>query len=521
MRIRNLFRREKPAAPRRIAPTIRERRPLVPRRRSFESAASSDITASWTRTAKSADQVVFQNLETLRARSRDLQCNNDHVRRFIALVRANVVGAQGIRVQSKVTRPGQNNTEADTPARRAIEAELARWGRAEHCNLQGQLSWVEIQQLAAASIAGDGEAILREHTAGPYGYQLELIDPQLLDVKYCEDLGNGHRILFGIEYDQRGRAVAYHFKQPSAGPLTYTAASGNHYQRVDAREIRHLFLCDFVGQKRGIPWTATPALRLKMIGAFEDAALVNARVGASKMGFIKRSAAELAYTGDDQPDVDQDTGDYHETLEPGTVGYLNDGEDFVGFDPAYPSGDFGPFVKNCLRSVAAGLGVSYHNLAQDLEGVNYSSAKVGELVDKELWMCLQDWLTDKLVRPVFETWLARQHVLGTIKIGANPLGRPLEQYLPARYQPKRWKEIDPLKAVSAQREAVALGKSSISQLILEDGGDPDEVFQQLADDIERLRALGLPLPSFLPPEAYKALGGDDEPAATGETDHAT
>ena len=490
---------------------------MLPRRRGYDGAQASNITATWGRTAKSADQVVYQDLETLRARSREQQYNNDFVRRFIALVRANVVGARGVRVQSKVMQPG--GREADQPARQAIEDEFSRWGRAEHCHLQGRQSWVELQQLAAATIAGDGEVLVREHAAGPYGYQLELIDAQLLDVKYCEDLKSGHRILFGIEYDPRGRAVAYHFKQPSQSPLSYTASHGGHYQRVPAREIRHLFLADFVDQKRGIPWTATGLLRLKMIGAFEDAALVNARVGASKMGFIKQTSTEGMYRGDDQDEngerIDPDTGDYIEALEPAMVGHLGPGEEFVGFDPTYPSGDFGPFVKSCLRGIAAGLGVSYHNLAQDLEGVNYSSAKVGELVDKELWMCLQDWLTERLVRPVFEEWLARQHALGTILVnGRSPLGRPLAEYLAARYQPKRWKDIDPLKAVNARREAVALGTNSVTQFILEDGNDPDEVFQQLADDVARLKALGLK-----PPEAATYLlqtGAPDDAAENDE-----
>ena len=482
---------------------------MVPRRRSYDGAKAGNLTASWGRTAKSADQLIYQDLETLRARSREQQYNNDYVRRFISLVRANVVGANGVKVQSKVMQPG--GREADQPARSAIEAELARWGRAENCHLQGRHSWVEIQQLAVATVAGDGEVILRTHSAGPYGYQLELIDPQLLDVKHCEELKNGRRILFGIEYDQRGRAEAYHFKQPSASPLTYTAASGNHYQRVPAREIRHLYLSDFVDQKRGIPWTATALLRLKMIGAFEDAALVNARVGASKMGFIKRNRAEVPYTGDDQPDLDQATGDVVEALEPGSVDYLEEGEEFQSFDPTYPSGEFGPFVQNCVRSVAMGLGVSHHSLSGDLSGVNYSSAKVGELVDKEIWMALQEWLIERLVRPVFEEWLERQHALGTILVnGRSPLGRPLAEYLPARFQPKRWKEIDPLKAINARREAVALGIASPSQFIMEDGNDPDEVLQQLADDVKRMQALGLK-----PPEAATYI------LQTGEHDDAT
>ncbi|MFS1525324.1 phage portal protein [Microbulbifer sp. 2304DJ12-6] len=523
MGIFNFFRREKPAAQRRIAPRFRTpgARPMLPRRRSFESARVSNVTASWGTTPKSADQIIYQNLTALRARSRDQRCNSDHVRRFDQLVRINVVGARGIVVQSKVMRPG--GKAPDKPARQAIESEFKLWGRAENCHLQGRLSWVEIQQQILSSIAIDGEALVREHAAGRYGYQLELIDVELLDVRYCEDLSSGNRILFGMEYNPQGRAVAYHFKQPSPSPLTYTHTSGAHYERVDAREIHHLFLSEFVGQKRGIPWTATGLFRLKMLGGFEDAALVNARVGASKMGWIKDDNPDETYTGDGQEPLkgehtDPHTGDHIEEMEPAYIGHLGPNQDFVGFDPTYPSGDFDPFVQSCLHSISMGFGVSHHGLSGNLSKVNYSSAKVGDLVDKENWMYLQNWLIDKLGRPVFETWMERQHLLQTIKIGTKPLGRPLQEYLLARYQPKRWKEVDELKAVSAQREAVALGKSSISRLILEDGEDPDEVFEQLAEDMHRLRALGLPLPSFLPPEAYKALKESEPDGAPNDAD---
>ncbi|WP_444919305.1 phage portal protein (plasmid) [Microbulbifer sp. CnH-101-G] len=523
MGILDIFRREKPAAQRRIAPKFRVPRakPMVPRQRSFESAKSSNITASWGTKPKSADQVIYQNLTALRARSRDQRCNSDHVRRFDQLVRINVVGARGIVVQSKVMRPG--GKEPDKPARQAIESEFQRWGRAENCHLQGRLSWVEIQQQIMSCIAIDGEAIVREHAAGPYGYQLEIIDSELLDVRFCEELKNGNRILFGIEFDQRGRAVAYHFSQPSPSPHTYTHTSGAHYERVDASEIWHLFITEFVGQKRGIPWTATGLFRLKMLSGFEDAALVNARVGASKMGFITESDSSDVYIGDDQDPlagehIDPETGDHVEELEPAYIERLAPGQGFVGFDPTYPSGDFDPFMQSCLHSISMGFGVSHHGLSGNLSKVNYSSAKVGDLVDKENWMYLQNWLIDKLGRPVFETWMERQHLLHTIKIGTKPLGRPLPEYLLARYQPKRWKEVDELKAVSAQREAVALGKASISRLILEDGEDPDEVFEQLAEDVKRLRDLGLPLPTFLPPEAYKALTESEPDGAPKDAD---
>jgi lambda family phage portal protein len=131
---------------------------------------------------------------------------------------------------------------------------------------------------------------------------------------------------------------------------------GRSYVRIPADEIIHGFLPDMVGQKRGLPWTATALWRLQMLGGFEKAALVNARVAASKGGFFQWREGE-------GPEKEEDEELYMEA-DPGSFQELPSGVEFKEWNPQYPSNEFGPFHKAMLRGIASGLEVTYVNLAR-------------------------------------------------------------------------------------------------------------------------------------------------------------
>lgn len=471
----------------RTAPTLKTR--------SFAAGSIGDrLNASWSSSAQSPDQLIYQNLATLRARSREQVCNNDYAKRFISLVKTNVIGKNGISIQSKVEG---FDGKPDRPAQNAIEAALSDWSKSKNCDFKESLSFVEINNLAIGTIATDGEVIIRQRTSGKYLYQLELIDPALLDVNHNTKLQSGNVIRFGIEYNAQGRRVAYHLTDNSKGAdsdIYYTNYEKKVYIRVDAKEIIHLFITDFIDQKRGIPWMSTALQRMKMVIGFEDASLVNARAGASKMGFYTSEGGE-EYRGEDGEGED---GELYESFEAGTMTKLPEGVGFQSFNPEYPSGEFAAFMKTCLRGISSGLNVSYNTLGNDLEGVNFSSMRHGAVEEREIWKCLQDWLIEKMVRPVFEEWISRCWELELISIpskngSSKPLSRDLDSYLKASFQPRRWDWVDPLKDIQARRQEIELGITSVSAIIREKGLDPETVWADIEKDREILNKLGLTL----------------------------
>ncbi|MFW2374087.1 MAG: phage portal protein, partial [Gammaproteobacteria bacterium] len=309
------------------------------------------------------------------------------------------------------------------------------------------------------------------------GLQIGFYDTDAIDFNYNEDFKNGEHVRFGVHFYPSGKRKGYWFIDTKV------------YDRrsfVPADEIIHEFIVLKALQKRGLPWASTALLRLNMLGGYEEAALVNARTGASKMGF---------YTS---PDGDatigelQDDGSLVATAEPGTFEQLPAGVEFNSYDPAYPSNEFSDFVKSSLRGISAGLNVSYHNLANDLTDVNYSSARIGELSDREVWKMLQDWIIESLLIPLFEEWLKMSLLLGVIKTSkGNSFPFNLEKFTAPSFQGRRWQWVDPQKEANAQKILIDNNLKSRSSVIREQGQDPEDVWLEIQRENDRMKELGI------------------------------
>ena len=441
--------------------------------RNFSAALTNNLTYNWSSSTIGIDQLIASNLQQLRARSRDQVNNNDYMIRFMSLVKQNVIG-QGITFQSRVINP--DGTQ-DKYANDAIEKAWKDFSKRENCDIEGRLNLIEMTRLYISTVAEDGEVLIRKFAGGKYGLQLKFYDVDYIDFNYNDNLKNGEYIRFGIHFYESGKRKGYYLK------------TNNEYSDkrnfVLAKEIIHEFIVLKAMQKRGLPWSSTALLRLNMLGGYEEAALVNARVGASKMGFFTSPDAD-AY-GEETTD-----GDLVTEANAGTFENLPSGVEFQKFDPAYPSGEFAEFVKSSLRGIASGLNVSYHNLANDLSDVNYSSARIGELSDREVWKMLQDWVIESFLTPVFEEWLKTSLRAGVIKtVNGNPFPYNLDKFNAPSFQGRRWQWVDPQKEANAQKILIDNNLKSRSSVIREQGLDPDDVWLEIQRENERMKELGI------------------------------
>ncbi|WP_157785174.1 phage portal protein [Bradyrhizobium yuanmingense] len=483
-----------PAEPAKTAPA---RRGFVSRamnavRSLIQSAAVNRLTGDWGTQPQPADWIVNKHQRALVARSREQLFNNDYFKAYVRLCVQNVVGPFGLVFQSKARTAGG---KADKKAKAAVERAVRDWSKAKNCDVAGKLSWRGFQKHCVRGAATDGEFMLRKYVGrkfGKYGFQLQVLDPVRCPVDYdLAGMSNGGFIRHGIEFDQFGKPVAYHFVQPAANRSSdaYSYA-GRWFTRIPAEEIIHGYLPEIAGQKRGLPWLSTGLFRLKQMGAFEDAAIVNARVGAAKLGVIKFAEGKGPDCNDlgDEDEMPEISG------EPGDFLVLPNGADLDKFDPTYPSGEFAVFMKQCLRSIAAGGGVSYHTLAQDLENVNFSSIRQGTLDEREHFKELQEWLVEELAEPVFEGFFEQAMLRGLV---INDNGNPLPaskavQFEDHEFQGRRWEWIDPnadMKAAQGRKNNLL---ASPGELIRESGRDPTVVFQEIADDIKAMEEAGIP-----------------------------
>ena len=455
-----------------------------PSKRNFTAAGHNRLTSSWKSVQASADLAIYKDLKTLRGRSRELAMNNDYVKRFLNLCKNNIIGWQGITLQCKAK---DSNGKLDKLGNSEIESAFKRWAKKGNCDVTGRLSWIEFQRLFIDTVAKDGEVIVRKvkNFDNDFGFALQIIDPDLLDENLNRDLGNGRRIRMGIELDEWGRPQAFYLLKQHPNDLSpySTYQYTDKYQRIPASEIIHAFDPLRPSQNRGIPWAHAAMFRLHMLGCYEEAELVAARTGASKMGFFERAEDGEGYQGDE---YDSD-GNIISEAEPGTFEQLPPGVKLHEWDPQHPAGNFGNFVKAILRGIASGLGVTYHNLANDLEGVNFSSIRSGTLEERDCWMTLQLWVIENLHEQVFPDWLEMAMLHGQVNL---PFSK-FDKFNTASWQPRRWPWVDPLKDQEATLLSAKMGARSLADIIREAGRDPDDVFDEIAETKQKLEKLGL------------------------------
>lgn len=436
------------------------------------------LFSTWTTTARSADAELRTTLKTIRARSRDLCRNQDYGRRFVGLVKNNVVGPAGFTFQSKVKNA---SGKLDKGANEKIETAWGRFCRPGAFDATGRLSFADACELLAGCLVTDGEVIVRHLKGYPNGgrYAIQFIDPDQLDETYFDVLSNGNRVVMGVELNPWGRPVAYHIwnHHPSDSYVR-----DHQRERIPADQIRHIYVTERPGQTRGIPWTISSGTRIKLLAGFEEAHLVACRVAASKMGFYKPIDGE--YDGEKDGH-----GNFVQDAEPGVFELLPKGVDFVEWDPAFPSQSFDEFMRRTLRGLAAGLGVSSHSLMCDLTDVNYSSARIGELADRDLWRRLQRLIIEGFCLPVFEQWLSMALLTRTVELPVDKF----DKYNSPRFFGRGWAWIDPLKDEKANTEALTNTTTTRSRILADQGIDFEEILQERAREKELAAHYGVAL----------------------------
>lgn len=447
-------------------------------RRAYAGAKMDRLTNSWTQTNQSINEDIKAGGKVLRSRARDLSLNNDYAIKYLSLMTANVVGAQGITLQSKArTTKGK----LDSKANRIIEQQWKAWGKAKNCSFDGQMGWLEIQRIFIESVARDGEVLIRLiRDDSLFGLRLQLLDINRLDETCNFTMKNGNVVNMGIEMDEYSTPIAYHLLTHASS--TY-AQGGRSFERVPAADIIHAFRRERAEQIRGATWMASVMRSLNMLDSFFEAELVASRISASKMGFYTSEAGD-SYVGEED-----DMGHLVAEAEPGIFEQLPAGTSFQAFDPQHPTSAFKDFTKGIIRSVAGGLGVSYNSLSSDLEGVSFSSIRSGTLEERDQYRMVQSFMIDHFISRVYDEWLKMVLLKGNVAFSYADYDKLSE----VRWQPRGWSWVDPAKDIKASKEAILAGVKTASQVAAEQGQDLEDIYAQIKYEQELAKTYGIDL----------------------------
>ncbi len=472
------------------------------RRQLYKGAEVSRLTADWLASLAHPDDELRWNLRRLRARGRELARNNPVARQFLNMLAVNVVGPTGITLQSQVQN---NDGKLNRAINDKIEAGWGEWGADP--TVGGRVSLTSFEHQLLRTIATEGEAFVRLWLGfdNRFGFALEAIDADQVDEMWNRAAqADSNEIRMGVEVDGYGRPVAYHVwnKPESFFGSTYKPRVR---ERLEASQIIHIYDQERVNQTRGVLWFAPVMWSLKMLEGYSEAELVAARVSASKMGMFTRKAGET-----EVGTLEPEPGSTAITMEanPGTFDFVPDGYELSTWNPDHPSTAFADFMKTKYREVATGLGASYNALANDLEGVNYSSMRSGLLIERERWRTVQHWWIRSFLRRVYGEWLNMALLSGALVLDS----RDAKKFQAARWTPRGWPWVDPLKDAQAGVIGIQTGLTSRRKLLAEQGLDLEEILQDLSEEAKLAEEYGVDIsgPQPQPGPGAAAAGADED-----------
>jgi len=484
--------------------------------RHYAAARPNRLNADWSTSPTGANYEIRGGIAALRARAREAARNNGHIRNFLNLMRTNVIGSQGIALQSRARMTDKKTLNVDLNKR--VEEAWFEWGHREHCTLSGKLDWLGVQNLALTQLLRDGEFIVQTiEGVGDFGLALKVWDANWLDETYNEVLPNGNRVIMSVEIDAHDRAVAYWLTTPSS-EINYTARRARTRTRIPADQIIHGFLVtDDESQVRGVTWFAATLLNLKHFQGYVEGVVTQARVGANTFGVLENTVPDgEEYTGEE----DEDGNPQHPHIEssPLSITALLPGWKLNQFDPKQPTQNHPEFSRSMQTNIGTDLSMPYFLLAGDWTAVNFSSSRGGLNEFRDLCKGLQEFISKVLCRPVAHKFMLNAVLNGKLKVTA----RDIPELLNPTWRPRGWGYIDPAKDVATDEKKLRNRLATPSEILAERGIDYVDHLERWQSDAKLAAQYGIDIDAIYAEQPKQLAAAepdvDDDPPPDDDGD---
>ncbi len=400
-------------------------------------------------------------------RCRYVYKNNVYAKKAIRTIVLNTIGT-GIQAAPRSANIAQNDR---------IKLVFVKWADSKKCDFYGRKNLYGLQALVMKTVAISGECLVikrRSATAAPSDIplQLQVLEADYLNTSmdsYATGTDGGGFVVSGIEFDSEGRRVAYHIYKQNPQDVNGLNLES---ERILASEVLHIFEEERPGQVRGIPFLAAALLKFSDFDGYEDAQLMRQKIAACFSVFITQSPNPSDFGGGSFSEL--------ERVEPGIIERLAPGQQ-VSFASPPPAEGYSDYTRKIQQGMAAGVGITYEQLAGDLSGVNFSSGRMGWI---EAQKQIEDWQYNVII-PDF-----CQEVWGWFSEIAQIKG-VISEYVPADFTPHGRYMIDPVKEVKGTLLELAAGLKPWSEAVRERGYDPESLLKEMRQDKEKLQALGI------------------------------
>lgn len=468
--------------------------------RHYEAASTGRRTQGWRRTSGDANAAVGSAGATLRDQARDLVRNNAHAESALTTIVDHTVG-WGI-----VAAPKKGSAK-QAPSNVARELWKA-WAETKACDAEGRQDFYGLEAQVMRTVIEAGACLVRRRWRRPEDglpipLQLQVLEPDFLDRAKTATLPNGGKIIQGIEFDPIGRCVGYWMFRDHPG-ATLIGALGAASQRIPATEILHVFKPGRPGAAHGVSWFGNVILRMKDFDEYDDATLMKQKIAAC-LAVITSDMDGTAPALGTKESTTQPEGD---SLEPGMIINAAPGRTVTVVDPPSVS-DYDAYTRVQLRTIAAGLGVTYEDLTGDYQGMPFSAARMSRM---RHWARVHSWrwrmLIPQFCDPVWAWAMEAAAVMG--RLTEQPAAEWTAPPMPI---------LDPVQESTAYQRLVRVGALSWPEMVRERGYDPEAVLTEIAEWNAKFDALGVILDSD--PRKTTQQGQAMQPSASASADPTT
>lgn len=358
--------------------------------------------------------------------------------------------------------------------------------------------------LAYLSYLMDGDALALLHwedTGWSWRTRLRIVDPDLLEQPW--NVSDSETLRGGIEVDQHGAALAYHFRRQH--PLAFWSGMRIGYDRVERETawgrpvVVHFFDKQRDGMTRGVSRLATVIEAIKMSDKYGRVELQAAVLSAILGLYISSPLGPDAVRDliDDGKFLALDDARRALTESAGLtfggvrIPVLPPGDTIESVAVSRPAGQFEAFEAAVLRQIAAGIGTSYEQLAMDFSKTNYSSMRAALLEVWRGWHARRVAFAHRFCGPIRFAVMEEAVDRGLIDL---PRGAPDFYEAPGAWLKAKWIGpgrgfIDPIREVQASALRVSLGLSTMEDEAAElSGADYADNLAQIEREIAEMPA---------------------------------
>lgn len=373
-------------------------------------------TENWRVEADSPDNDITENIETLRARSRDLYMSNEIARAILDKYKTKVVGTGLIPLPKINYQYLGISKEKATEYEKKIKHKFNTWAYSPNSDSTRMHDFYTLQSLVQLSwiMNGDVFAVVKRRATPEIDIELCV---QLIEAdRVINPSGATELIKGGVEFSEGGSLKNYWISGTHPGDKTSEVKNYPAFNSMGRRNILHIFEPERVGQRRGVPILAPVLRALKQLDRYKDAEMMAAVINANVAMVLevddpaKVINSAFAKQSSGMTETKKDTSEktlsrqIKKQFGSGEIFITQKGESLKDFNTSRPNKNYKDFVDTVQAEIGASTGLPHEVMMSSFES-SYSASKAALEEAEARFRVARKIIEKNFCQPIYEEFI--------------------------------------------------------------------------------------------------------------------